>query len=89
MPHYIPSRKYRYEIADQIKEGKTIEQAENEIFKGNTNKSKYLMYYKREGLFPYGEVDKPIEITTPSAFGPNTLAGVRSDGRKGGITVME
>lgn len=76
MPHFLPSRKYRYAIANLIKEGKTIEQAENEIFKGNSNKAKYLKYYKREGLFPYGEVDKPIEITTPSAFGPETHAGV-------------
>jgi hypothetical protein len=83
MPHYIPSRKYRYEIANLIKEGNTIEQAENEIFKGNSNKSKYLKYYKREGLFPYGKVDKPIEITIPSAFGSKTLVDVHSDGRGG------
>lgn len=62
-----PTRKYRYQIADLMQQGYTIQQAEDIVMKGNSNKSRDLKSYKQRGLYPYGKVDSPLE-TNPSSF---------------------
>lgn len=70
MRNHEPTRKYRYKIADLRQEGKTFEEAEDIVLKGQSNKAKYLKSYKKRGLYPYGEVDKPHKTTQPSNVVP-------------------
>ena len=65
MGFYKRSREHRKKIVDLMQQGKTIEQAADEVFKGNSNKARSLKIYKKRGLFPYGKVDPPFKPPQP------------------------
>lgn len=70
MGHYKPSEKYRYAIAEKLEQGYTLKEAEDEVFKGNSNKSRHLKLYNKRGFFPYGMIDPPPKPKPPPTVVP-------------------
>lgn len=76
MSFYKPSRKYRYAIAELLDSGKTLEEAEDIVMKGVSNRAKYLRNYSNQGLFPYGELDPPMATKLSSRLSLTANASV-------------
>jgi len=75
MGFYKRSREHRKKIVNLMQQGKTIEQAEDIVLKGNSNRSRNLAKWKQLGLCPYGDIDPPIVPTLPPKVLPTVPDG--------------
>lgn len=69
---FTKSRAKRFEIGRLLGEGHTLEQAENIVFKGDSNRARTVKVWKESGVYPYGGIDGPQE-QIQSATTANTL----------------
>lgn len=58
---YARSRNIRYEIGKLVSEGKTFREAELIAMAGDSNRPRQVANWKKRGIYPYGEIDKPSE----------------------------
>jgi hypothetical protein len=58
---YTQSQKKRHDIATLITQGATIDEAENIVLKGDSNRVRNIAKWQELKLYPYGEIDPPRE----------------------------
>lgn len=56
---FVKSREKRFAIGKLMGEGYTLEQAEDMVLKGDSNKSRTVKTWRDGEAYPYGENDKP------------------------------
>lgn len=63
---FVRSRATRYQIAQLIEQGKTLEEAEDATLAGNSNRARYIKSWRQAGVYPYGNVDTPEDYKQPA-----------------------
>lgn len=53
------SRPKRFKIADLVNQGMTLQEAENIVLAGDSNKTRTVRQWQVGGAYPYGQVDSP------------------------------